>query len=63
MTYVDNPTGRPATSLATGQAYFTQDGAPTCFQTWTRKADRRLVGGPVGCYELFGNDRVRAVRI
>jgi NitT/TauT family transport system substrate-binding protein len=63
VTYVDNPSGRPATSLATGQADFTQDGAPSLLPDLDAgKLIVGLAGVHVGCYELFGNDRVRAVR-
>jgi NitT/TauT family transport system substrate-binding protein len=63
VTYVDNPTPPLIHSLATGQADFTQDGAPGLLPALD--AGQPIVGLSglhVGCYELFGNDRVRAIR-
>jgi NitT/TauT family transport system substrate-binding protein len=63
VTYVDNPTGRPNNSLATGQADFTQDATSGLLPALDAgQPIVGLAGIHVGCYELFGNDRVRAVR-
>jgi NitT/TauT family transport system substrate-binding protein len=63
VTYVDNPTPPLLHALATGQADFTQDGAPGLLPALD--AGQPIVGVAgihAGCYELFGNDGVRAIR-
>ena len=63
VTYVDNPNPPLHHSLATGQADFTQDGAPGLLPALDAgQPIVGLAGTHTGCYELFGNARVRAIR-
>jgi NitT/TauT family transport system substrate-binding protein len=61
--YVKNDRGLPASSVASGDADFTQDTAPSLLPAL--EAGKPLValsGVHAGCYELFAHESVRAVR-
>lgn len=60
--YVESPTTFPANFVASGQADFTQDGVTSLLPLLDAgKPLVALSGVHSGCYELFGNGRVKSV--
>ena len=60
--YVESPTTFPANFVASGQADFTQDGVTSLLPVLDAgKPLVALSGVHSGCYELFGNGRVKSV--
>lgn len=61
--YVKNWTGSPATSVDEHRVDFTMDTAPSLLPSIDSGGSAvALAGVHVGCYELFANDRVHAIR-
>jgi NitT/TauT family transport system substrate-binding protein len=63
VTYVEMTTGYPAAMVEAGDADLTQDAAAAVVYGLDSAKSLVVVGGiHVGCYELFGNERVRSIR-
>jgi NitT/TauT family transport system substrate-binding protein len=61
--YVEVGALAPSVALASGQADFTQEAAPAAVKKLDTGSPLVVLAGiHTGCYELFGNDRVRSVR-
>jgi NitT/TauT family transport system substrate-binding protein len=61
--YVDIPEGFPTDALARGAADFSMDASPTLVYRLDEEKPFVALGGiHAGCYELFGNNRVNAIR-
>jgi NitT/TauT family transport system substrate-binding protein len=61
--YVEVDALAPTAALASGQADFTQDAAAPVVKKLDAGSPLVALGGiHTGCYELFGNERVRSVR-
>jgi NitT/TauT family transport system substrate-binding protein len=61
--YVDIQTGEPGSIVESGRADMSMDAAPAVVYTMDRRKSLIAVAGiHAGCYELFGNERVRAIR-
>jgi NitT/TauT family transport system substrate-binding protein len=63
IAYVELKNGYPATLVETGEADVTQDAAPALvYALDSSESTVVLAGIHVGCYELFGNERVHSIR-
>jgi NitT/TauT family transport system substrate-binding protein len=61
--YVEIPSGGPGLVVESGRADMTMAPAPAVVYTMdTRKGFIAVAGIHAGCYELFGNEQVRAIR-
>ena len=63
VSYVEMMSGKPVDGILAGRADLTMEAAPSLVYTMDgRQSLVALAGIHAGCYELFGNERVQAVR-
>ena len=63
VSYVEDISGKSVEAILSGRADLTMDAAATTVYTMDgRQSLVALAGIHAGCYELFGNERVQAIR-